>query len=120
MEKNDVIKCLGISILVGLLYVLIFKGTTNTLEKIVDLIITIYASSNVFYYLRHLLLIKKDKTNLLRDLKMYNILGICFSVLLLLLAISFAYSINLLLLVMSVLLSIDLLLMIIAFKKGVK
>jgi hypothetical protein len=51
---------------------------------------------------------------------MYNIFGICFSILIILLTVAFAYSINSLLLVMSILLSIDLLLMIITFKKGVK
>lgn len=119
-SKKNIIICVIISVLVSLLYVVIFKGTANKLEKIIDLIITIYAASNVYYYLRHLLLIKEDKTNLLKGLKVYNLCGIAFSILLLLLAISFAYSINKLLLTISLLLGVDLILMIIAFKKGVK
>jgi hypothetical protein len=119
-SKKDVIKCLVVSIIVFSLYFLIIKGTVNKLERMIDFIISIYAASNVYYYLRHLLLIKEDRTGFLRDLKMYNIFGICFSILIILLTVAFAYSINSLLLVMSILLSIDLLLMIITFKKGVK
>jgi len=119
-KKSDNIKCLLASILVILLYLVIRNGTVNKLERIIDFLITIYAASNVYYYLRHLLLNKEDKTGLLKELKMYNIFGICFSILIILLAVAFAYSINSLLLVMSILLSIDLLLMIIAFKKGIK
>ena len=44
--------------------------------------------TNVYYYLRHLLLNKEDKTGLLKELKMYNIFGICFSILIVLLAAS--------------------------------
>lgn len=119
-KKSDNIKCLLASILVILLYLVIRNGTVNKLERIIDFLITIYAASNVYYCLRHLLLNKEDKTGLLKELKMYNIFGICFSILIILLAVAFAYSINSLLLVMSILLSIDLLLMIIAFKKGIK
>ncbi len=119
-KKSDNIKCLLASILVILLYLVIRNGTVNKLERIIDFLITVYAASNVYYYLRHLLLNKEDKTGLLKELKMYNIFGICFSILIILLAVAFAYSINSLLLVMSILLSIDLLLMIIAFKKGIK
>ena len=119
-KKSDNIKCLLASILVILLYLVIRNGTVNKLGRIIDFLITIYAASNVYYYLRHLLLNKEDKTGLLKELKMYNIFGICFSILIILLAVAFAYSINSLLLVMSILLSIDLLLMIIAFKRGVK
>lgn len=119
-SKKDVIKCLLASILVFSLYFLIINGTVNKLERIIDFIICIYAASNVYYYLRHLLLLKEDKTGFLKDLKMYNIYGICFSIAIELLAVSFAHSINSLLLVMSILLSIDLLCMMISFKKGVK
>lgn len=119
-SKKDVVKCIVVSILVFSLYFLIINGTVNKLERIIDFIITLYAASNVYYYLRHLLLIKEDKTNLLKKLKIYNILGICFSIIMLLLATAFAYSINSLLIAMSILLSIDLLLMLVAFKKGVK
>jgi len=118
--KKNVIKCLVCSILVFLLYFLIINGTVNKLERIIDFIITLYAASNVYYYLRHLLLIKEDKTNLLKKLKIYNISGICFSILMLLLAISFAHSINNLLIVASLLLSVNLLIMLMFFKKGVK
>ena len=119
-DQKDVIKCLLASILVFSLYFLIINGTVNKLERIIDFIICIYAASNVYYYLRHLLLLKEDKTGFLKDLKMYNIYGICFSIAIELLAVSFAHSINSLLLVMSILLSIDLLCMMISFKKGVK
>ena len=118
-KKSDNIKCLLASILVILLYLVIRNGTVNKLERVIDFIIIVYAASNVYYFLRHLLLIKKDKTGFLKKLKLY-IFGIGFSVLIILLAIAFAYSINILLLVMSVLLGIDLLLMLIAFKRGVK
>ena len=119
-KKSDNIKCLLASILVILLYLVIRNETVNKLERVIDFIIIVYAASNVYYFLRHLLLIKKDKTGFLKKLKLYNIFGIGFSVLIILLAIAFAYSINILFLVMSVLLGIDLLLMLIAFKRGVK
>lgn len=119
-KKSDNIKCLLVSILVILLYLVIRNGTVNKLERVIDFIIIVYAASNVYYFLRHLLLIKKDKTGFLKKLKLYNIFGIGFSVLIILLTIAFAYSINILLLVMSILLGIDLLLMLIAFKRGVK
>ena len=119
-NKIDIIKCLVASILVFSLYFLIINGTVNKLERIIDFIIIIYSASNVYYYLRHLLLNKEDKTGLLNELKMYNIFGICFSIFIVLLAVAFAYSINSLLFAMSILLSVDLLLMIIAFKKGVR
>ena len=119
-KKSDNIKCLLASILVILLYLVIRNGTVNKLERVIDFIIIVYAASNVYYFLRHLLLIKNDKTGFLKKLKLYNIFGIGFSVLIILLAIAFVYSINILLLVMSVLLGIDLLLMLIAFKRGVK
>ena len=119
-NKSDIAKCLVLSILVCLLYVAIINGTVNKLERVIDLIITLYASSNVYYCLRHLLLRKDDKTNLLKKLKMYNIFGICFSILIQLLAISFAYSIDTLLMVSSILLGIDLILLMLSFKKGAK
>ena len=119
-KKSDNIKCLLASILVILLYLVIRNGTVNKLERVIDFIIIVYAASNVYYFLRHLLLIKEDKTGFLKKLKLYNIFGIGFSVLIILLAIAFAYNINILILVMSVLLGIDLLLMLISFKRGVK
>ena len=119
-KKSDNIKCLLASILVILLYLVIRNGTVNKLERVIDFIIIVYAASNVYYFLRHLLLIKEDKTGFLKKLKFYNIFGIGFSVLIILLAIAFAYSINSLLVAMSILLSVDLLLMIVTFKKGVK
>ena len=118
-QKTIIISLIG-SIAVGLLYFVILNGTVNKLERIIDFIITLYASSNVYYNLRHLLLCNDDKTNLLNTLKMYNIFELIFSVLLLLLTISFAYNLNSLLIVMSILLGIDLLLMILSFKKGAK
>ena len=118
-QKTIIISLIG-SIAVGLLYFVILNGTVNKLERIIDFIITLYAASNVYYNLRHLLLCNDDKTNLLNTLKMYNIFELIFSVLLLLLTISFAYNLNSLLIVMSILLGIDLLLMILSFKKGAK
>ena len=119
-SKKDVIICLLASILVFSSYFLIINGTVNKLERIIDFIIIIYAASNVYYWLRHLLLIKVDKTNLLKKLKIYNFTGICFSLLIVLLDVAFAYSKNTILLVTSILLGIDLLLMIVTFKRGVK
>lgn len=118
-QKTIIISLIG-SIAVGLLYFVILNGTVNKLERIIDFIITLYAASNVYYNLRHLLLCNDDKTNLLNTLKMYNIFELIFSVLLLLLTISFSYNLNSLLIVMSILLGIDLLLMILSFKKGAK
>ena len=118
-QKTIIISLIG-SIAVGLLYFVILNGTVNKLERIIDFIITLYAASNVYYNLRHLLLCNEDKTNLLNTLKMYNNFELIFSVLLLLLTISFAYNLNSLLIVMSILLGIDLLLMILSFKKGAK
>lgn len=118
-KKSDNLKCLLASVFILLLYLVIRNGTVNKLERVVDFIITVYAASNVYYFLRHLLQIKEDKTGFLKKIKMYNVFGMLFSVLIILLAIAFAYSINNLLLVMSVLLGIDLLLMLIAFNRGV-
>ena len=118
-KKSDNLKCLLASVFILLFYLVIRNGTVNKLERVVDFIITVYAASNVYYFLRHLLQIKEDKTGFLKKIKMYNVFGMLFSVLIILLAIAFAYSINNLLLVMSVLLGIDLLLMLIAFHRGV-
>ena len=93
-SKKDVIICLLASILVFSSYFLIINGTVNKLERIIDFIIILYAASNVYYWLRHLLLIKVDKTNLLKKLKIYNFTGICFSLLIVLLDVAFAYSKN--------------------------
>ena len=118
-KKSDNLKCLLASVFILLLYLVIRNGTVNKLERVIDFIIIVYAASNVYYFLRHLLQIKEDKTGFLKKIKMYNVFGMLFSVLIILLAIAFAYSINNLLLVMSVLLGIDLLLMLIAFNRGV-
>ena len=115
-----IIKSLLLSLLVGLLYFIVINGTINKLERIIDLIITIFAITNVYYCMRNLLLIKEDNTNNLKKLKLFNIFSVLFSFLILLLTVSFAYSINNLLLTFSILLSFDLILMIIFFKRGVK
>ena len=57
---------------------------------------------------------------MLNNVKSRYILGIIFSILVLLLAISFAYSSDILLLLVSIIMSIVLLAMMIVFKKGVK
>ena len=119
-KKTDIIKCLILSIIVGLSYFVMLNGTTNRLERIIELIVTIYVASNIFYYMRHLLLIKDDKTNFLGDLKLYNILGFSFYILIQLFAIAFAYSNNAFLSIISILLSINMLFMLLAFMKGVK
>ena len=112
--------CLMIFLLVSFLYLLIINNTVNTLERVIDFIIVLYAASNVYYSARHLLLMKQDKTGLLENLKMYNALSIAFSVCIVFLTISFSYSMNNLLIILSVLLSITLLLMMISLKEGGK
>ena len=119
-KKTDIIKCIMFSIIIWLSYPIMIKGTTNKLERVIELIVTIYSASNIFYYIRHLLLIKEDKTNFLKELKTYNILGLCFYILIQLFAISFAYSNNTFLSIISVLLSANMVFMLLAFMKGVK
>ena len=119
-NKPVVIKSLIVSCLVGLLYFVILFGNVTNMEKIIDLIVDIYACSVVYYYTRSLLLINEDKSNKIKGIKLYCLLGIIFSVLVLFLAISFAYSSDILLLLVSIKMSIVLLAMIIVFKKGVK
>ena len=119
-NKSVMIKSLITSCLVGLLYFVILFGNVTNMEKVIDLIVDIYACSVVYYYTRSLLLIKEDKSNKLRGIKLYCILGIIFSILVLLLAISFAYSSDILLLLVSIIMSNVLLAMMIVFKKGVK
>lgn len=119
-NKSVVIKSLIVSCIVGLLYFVILFGNVTNMEKIIDLIVYIYACSVVYYYTRLLLLINEDKSNKIKGIKLYCLLGIIFSVLVLLLAISFAYSSDILLLLVSIIMSIVLLAMMIVFKKGVK
>lgn len=119
-NKSVVIKSLIVSCIVGLLYFVILFGNVTNMEKIIDLIVYIYACSVVYYYTRLLLLINEDKSNKIKGIKLYCLLGIVFSVLILLLAISFAYSSDILLLLVSIIMSIVLLVMMIVFKKGAK
>lgn len=120
VNTSVVIKSLTVSCLVGLLYFVVIFGNVTDMEKIIDLIVDIYACLVVYYYTRSLLLIAEDKSNKIKGIKLYCLLGIIFSILVLFLAISFAYSSYILLLVVSIIMSIILLLMMIAFKKGVK
>ena len=119
-NKLVLIKSLIISCLVGGLYFVILFGNVTNMEKIIDLVVDIYACSVVYYYTRSLLLINEDKSNKIKGIKLYCILGIVLSILVLLLAVSFAYSLDILLLLVSITMSIVLLMMMITFKKGVK
>lgn len=119
-NKSIIVKSLVFSLIVGLLYFIILVGNVNTLEKIIDLIVTLFAILNIYFFTKHILLIKEDKTGILKSLKLYNILGIIFSILILLLCISFAHDLNILLIIVSILISIVLLAMILEFKKEVK
>ena len=125
-RKADIIKCVIFSAIVCLSYpimangALMSDGSMDEWERIVGLIITIYSAANIFYHARHLLLIRDDKTNFLRNLKSYNILGLSFYILIQLFAISFAYGNFMFLLVTSVLTSANMVLMLLAFMRGVK
>ena len=119
-KKADIIKCLILSIIISLSYIIMFNGTTNGLERIIELIVTIYVASNVFYHTKHLLLIKEDKTKFLKNIKSYNVMGLYFNILIILFAISFAYSNTTFLSIISILLSINMIFMLLAFMKGVK
>ena len=119
-NQSVIIKSLIPSILVGILYFIILKGTVNKLERIIDFLIVVYACSNIYYCMRHLLLEKEDKTKLLKNLKFYNIFSILFSIIMVLLLVSYAYSIKSLLIGLSIILCINLLAMILLFSKGVK
>ena len=115
-SKSVNIKSLILSVLVGLTYLTVLGGNVAIEEKIIDLIVVIYACLNIYYFMRNILLCNEDKSNLLNKIKMYNIFGIIFSILLIILFISFAYDINLLILIVSILISIDLLLAMLSFK----
>ena len=119
-SKKVFITSLLFSIIIGLMYILILYGKVNLQEKITDFIMILYASSNIYYFMRHLLLIKDDKTGLLTSLKTYNILGIGFSILIDLLLLSFAYNLYDNILVISIFMGADLLMMMLTFKKGVE
>ena len=119
-SKKVFITSLLFSIIIGLMYILILYGKVNLQEKITDFIMILYASSNIYYFMRHLLLIKDDKTGLLKSLKIYNILGIGFSILIDLLLLSFAYNLYDNILVISIFMGADLLMMMLTFKKGVE
>ena len=120
ITKSVLIKSLILSIIVGSIYFVIFNGVVNTQEKITDLIMVIYASSNIYYFMRHILLTNDDKSNLLSSLKLYNIFGILFSILIDLLLLAFAYNLEIILLIVSLFMSVDLILMILSFMKGIK
>ena len=115
-SKSVNIKSLILSVLVGLTYLTVLGGNVAIEEKIIDLIVVIYACLNIYYFMRNILLCNEDKSNLLNKIKMYNIFGIIFSILVIILFISFAYDINLLILIVSILISIDLLLAMLSFK----
>ena len=119
-SKIVFITSLLFSIIIGLLYILVLYGEVNLQEKITDFIMMLYASSNIYYFMRHILLIKDDKTGLLKSLKLYNILGIGFSILIDLLLLSFAYNLYDLLLGISIFMGADLLMMMLTFKRGVE
>ena len=120
VDKKIITKCLVPALLCYVLYIITLLGTTTTLENIIDFIITLFAGSNVYYYVKNIILINKDKTNTLKELKFYCISGIIFCVLILLLLISFAHNLNILLIIVSVLIGLDLIYMMILFKEGVK
>ena len=125
-RKADIIKCIVFSVVVCLSYLimvngaLMLDGAVDEWERIVGLVVTIYSAANIFYHMRHLLLIKDDKTDFLKDFKNYNILGLSFYILIQLFAISFAYGNFVFLLIMSILISVDMVLMLLAFMKGIK
>ena len=125
-KKANIMKCLVFSALVCLTYpimvngTVMLDGTVDELERVIGLIITIYSAANIFCHLRHLLLIKDDKTGLLKSLKSYNILGLSFYILIQLFAISFVYNNFAFLLTVSILMSVNMMLMLLAFMKGTK
>ena len=119
-NKKIKIKSILLSIVVGLMYFIILCGDVSVQERITDLIMVIYASYNIYYFMRHIMLSKEDQSNLLKELKMYNVFGIIFSILIVLLLVSFSYNFYLLLFIVNILMSIDMLLMMIFFKKGVR
>jgi hypothetical protein len=116
-KKKDVVKCVLASFSVFSIYFLILSGTVSRLERVIDFTVTVFSAASVYFCLRLLLLRKEDDTNALNDLKMFNIGGVCFSMLIELLALAFAFDINSLIFGTSVLLSIDLIFMLIALKK---
>ena len=115
-SKSVNIKSLILSVLVGLMYLIVLVENVTLEERIIDLIVVIYACLNIYYFMKYILLCNEDKSNLLNKIKMYNIFGIIFSILVILLFISFALDVNLLILLVSILISIDLLLAMLSFK----
>lgn len=123
IKINDIRKYNKKAIILGLLPYLVFflliMYNLTLLEIIKDFILITFISANLYFYIRYILFIKDDESNLLVHLKKYYIYSIIFCILILLFFITYTLNLNTILFIDGILLSVTMILRSLSLKEGI-